>query len=149
MKETCLVMIKPGILNRRIVGEVISRLEKKGPNLIGMKLLQVSNELAAKHYEEHFGKDFYNQLIEYITSGPVIAMVWEAEDCCAIIRRIVGSSGALRGEPGTIRGDYCMHNNRNVIHASDKPESAKKEVALYFTESELHSWTDEHDGKWK
>ena len=149
MKERCLVMIKPGVLNRRIVGEVISRLEKKGPNLIGMKLIQVNEELASKHYEEHLGKSFYNELIEYITSGPVIAMVWEAEDCCAIIRKVVGSSGALKAEAGTIRGDYCMHNNRNVIHASDKPESAEKEVALYFTELELHSWDDEHNAKWK
>ncbi len=149
MTERSLVMIKPGALNRRIVGEVISRLEKKGPNLIGMKLLHVNEETASKHYEEHFGKDFYPQLIEYITSGPVIAMVWEAEECCAVIRRVVGSSGALKCEPGTIRGDYCMHNNRNVIHASDKPESAVREIALYFTESELHSWEDEHNSKWK
>ncbi len=149
MKERCFVMIKPGVLNRRIVGEVITRLERKGPNLIAMKMMNISEELANKHYAEHVGKSFYPPLIEYITSGPVLAMVWEADDCCAIVRKVVGASGALNAEPGTIRGDFCMHNNRNVLHASDKAENADREVALFFDNTELHSWVDEHDGKWK
>lgn len=148
MKERCFVMIKPGILNRRIVGEIISRIERKGPNLIGTKMMMVSTGLAEQHYGEHKGRPFFEGLIEYITSGPVIATVWEADDCCPLIRKLVGVTEALEAQSGTIRGDFCIHTNRNVIHASDKAESAEREIALFFKPEELCQWEDEFSGKW-
>lgn len=140
--ERSFVMLKPGVVNRRIVGEIISRLEKKGLQLIGLKMMCVSQETAASHYREHVDKPFYPDLVGYITSGPVIAMAWQGDDCVAFIRKITGATKPQEAQPGTIRGDYCMHTNHNVIHASDSPESGEREVALYFREEELCVWTD-------
>ena len=142
----CFTMLKPGVINRRLVGEVIARLEKKGFKLVGLKLMHVSKELAGEHYAEHKGKPFYDELVDYITSGPVIAMVWQADDCVALIRKFCGATKPVEAQPGTIRGDYCTHTARNIIHASDSDESAEREIKLWFKEDELFDWKDCEDG---
>ncbi len=140
-------MLKPGVLNRRLVGEVISRLEKKGLKLVGLKLMQITPELAAKHYAEHKGKPFYNPLVDYITSGPVVAMVWQGDDCITLVRKLTGSTSPAEAHPGTIRGDFCSHTQNNIIHASDSEESARREVDLFFKPEEIIDWEDQAS-KW-
>lgn len=135
-------MLKPGVLNRRLVGEVISRLEKKGLKLVALKMMQISPELASKHYAEHNGKSFYNDLVSYITSAPVVAMVWQGDDCVQIVRKMVGATKPSEAAPGTIRGDYCVHTNHNIIHASDSDESAAREISLFFRDEEIFDWED-------
>ncbi len=139
----CFTMLKPGILNRRLVGEVISRLEHKGLKLVGLKLMQITPEQAAKHYAEHQEKPFFNELTDYITSGPVVAMVWQGDDCVTLVRKLTGSTKPTEAAPGTIRGDFCMHTQCNVIHASDSEESAEREVNLFFKPEEIVDWEDE------
>src|SRR5574344_1495445 len=138
----CFAMLKPGVLNRRIVGEVISRLEKKGLKLVGLKMMQITPELAAQHYAEHKGKPFYDSLVGYITSGPVVAMVWQGDDCVTLVRKIVGSTSPAEAHPGTIRGDFCSHTQHNIIHASDSDESAAREIKLFFKDDEIIDWED-------
>ncbi|HOE07827.1 MAG TPA: nucleoside-diphosphate kinase [Treponemataceae bacterium] len=141
--ERCFVMLKPGTVNRRIAGEVISRLERKGLRLVGVKMLNMSLELAKTHYAEHEGRPFYDTLIQYITSGPVIAMVWQSDDCVTLVRKLTGSTIVTEASPGTIRGDYCCHTPHNIIHASDSKESAEREISLFFKPEELCVWKDE------
>lgn len=141
--ERCFVMLKPGTVNRRIAGEVISRLERKGLRLVGVKMLNMSLELAKTHYAEHEGRPFYDTLIQYITSGPVIAMVWQSDDCVTLVRKLTGSTVVTEASPGTIRGDYCCHTPHNIIHASDSKESAEREISLFFKPEELCVWKDE------
>ena len=141
--ERCFVMLKPGVINRRIVGEVLSRLEKKGLNLVAMKMMTISDELAANHYAEHKEKSFFKELTGYITSGPVVAMVWQGDNCVQIVRKLVGATKVEDGQPGTIRGDFCLHTPHNIIHASDSDESAKREINLFFKEDEIIDWKDE------
>ncbi len=136
-------MCKPGVLNRRIVGQVINRLENKGLKLVGLKMMQITPELAALHYAEHSGKSFYNELVEYITSGPVVAMVWQGDDCVALVRKVVGATKPSEAAPGTIRGDFCSHTNHNIIHASDSDESADREINLFFQPEEIVDWEDQ------
>lgn len=136
-------MCKPGVLNRRIVGQVITRLENKGLKIIGLKMMNISRELAAKHYAEHLEKPFYEDLVSYITSGPVVAFVLEADDCVTLVRKIVGSTNPKDALPGTIRGDFCSHTNHNIIHASDSNESAEREINLFFKPEELIDWDDQ------
>ncbi|MBR5867018.1 MAG: nucleoside-diphosphate kinase [Spirochaetaceae bacterium] len=140
--ERCFTLLKPGVVNRRIVGEVITRLERKGLQLVGLKMMNVNEELAASHYAEHVGKSFYQELVDYITSGPVIAMVWQGDDCVSLVRKLVGATKPADALPGTIRGDFCAHTQCNVIHASDSPASGEREVALYFKPEELCLWED-------
>lgn len=135
-------MLKPGVLNRRLVGEVISRLENKGLKLIGLKLMNISNELASNHYAEHKEKPFYKDLVDYITSGPVVAMIWQGDDCVTLVRKLVGSTKPSEAAPGTIRGDFCLHTQHNVIHASDSDASAEREINLFFKPEELIDWDD-------
>ncbi len=142
----CFAMLKPGVVNRRLVGEVIERLEKKGLKLVGMKMMHVSEELAAAHYAEHKGKPFYDGLISYITSGPVVAMVLQADDCVTLVRKMCGATKPEEAAPGTIRGDYCTHTQRNIIHASDSDESAAREINLWFKEEEIFDWNDCESG---
>lgn len=143
MGTRCFAMLKPGILNRRLVGEVIGRLENKGLKLIGLKMMNISPELASRHYAEHKGKPFYESLVNYITSAPVVAMCWQGDDCVALVRKIVGATNPADALPGTIRGDFCCHTQYNVIHASDSDESAEREINLFFKEDELIDWKDE------
>jgi nucleoside-diphosphate kinase len=135
-------MLKPGVLNRRIVGEVIDRLEKKGLKLVALKMMQITPELAAQHYAEHKGKPFYDSLVGYITSGPVVAMVWQGDDCVTLVRKLIGSTSPAEAHPGTIRGDFCSHTQHNIIHASDSDESAAREIRLFFKDDEIIDWED-------
>ena len=143
MVTRCFTMCKPGVLNRRLVGQVITRLEQKGLKLVGLKLMQISPELAAQHYAEHNGKDFYNDLVSYITSAPVVAMVWQGDDCVTLVRKVVGATKPSEAAPGTVRGDFCSHTNHNVIHASDSDASAEREIGLFFKPEEILDWNDE------
>ena len=135
-------MLKPGVLNRRIVGEVINRLERKGLRLVGRKMMNISEELAGKHYAEHEGKPFFGDLVSYITSAPVVAMVWQGEDCVTLVRKLCGATKPSEAAPGTIRGDFCLHTQFNVIHASDSDASAEREINLFFKPEEIIDWKD-------
>ena len=134
-------MLKPGVINRRLVGEVIERLEKKGFKLVGMKMMHVTPELAGQHYAEHDGKPFYNDLVDYVTSGPVIAMVWQADDCVTLMRKVVGATKPTEAIPGTIRGDFGMSFQENIIHTSDSPENAIIELNRFFKPEEIFDYT--------
>jgi nucleoside-diphosphate kinase len=144
-KERTFAMIKPGVLQRRIFGEVITRLEQKGFNIIAMKMLEITKELAERHYGEHKGKPFYEPLLEYMTSGTSIAMVLERENAIATLRQIAGATNPDEAAPGTIRGDYAVITRRNIVHASDSPESAKREIELFFTKDEIYRFEDGND----
>lgn len=135
-------MLKPGVLQRRIVGDVIGRIERKGLNLIGLKILTIPPLLATTHYAEHKGKSFYDNLISYIISGPVVAMAIEGDEAIQLLRRLCGPTAVCESLPGTIRGDYCIHTNHNIIHASDSPESAARELKLFFQPNEIVVWED-------
>ena len=140
--ERTFAIIKPGILQRRLVGEVISRLEKKGFTIIGMKLLTLSEEIAEQQYAEHKGKDFYEPLMKYMISAPSIALVLERENAIAVLRQVAGKTNPDEATPGTIRGDFAVITRRNIIHASDSVESANREMALFFNEEELCPFED-------
>jgi nucleoside-diphosphate kinase len=144
--ERTFTMLKPGVLNRRLAGEVISRIEKKGLKILAIKTLRIDRALAENHYAEHKGKPFFEDLLSYITSGPVVAMVVEGDDAIAMLRKLCGSTKAQDAAPGTIRGDYAMHTNFNIIHASDSPESAAREIGLFFKPHEILEWEDGNGG---
>lgn len=138
--EQTFIMIKPDGVQRGLIGEIIKRLEQKGFNLIAMKTMNVSRELAEKHYDVHRDKPFFSNLVEFIISAPVVAMVWEGEGIVAATRKMVGETNPLNAELGTIRGDYGISIGRNLIHASDAVETAQREIALWFEQGELTSW---------
>jgi nucleoside-diphosphate kinase len=138
--ERTLVLVKPDGVQRGLIGEVIARFERRGLRLVGAKFIQVSQSLAETHYTEHKGKSFYDGLISYITSAPVMAMVWEGPNAVAAVRQTVGSTKPVEAAPGTIRHDYALEVGRNLIHASDKPETGEREVALWFKQEELIDW---------
>ncbi|NPV26937.1 MAG: nucleoside-diphosphate kinase [Firmicutes bacterium] len=135
--ERTFVMVKPDGVQRGLVGEIISRLEKKGFQLVGMKLLQMSRDLAGQHYAEHQGKPFFEGLVDFITSGPVVAMVWEGKNVVRIVREMMGATNPVEAAPGTIRGQFAVDIARNVIHGSDSASSAEREIAFYFKPEEL------------
>ncbi|MFB6466004.1 nucleoside-diphosphate kinase [Cytobacillus sp. Hz8] len=135
--EKTFLMVKPDGVQRNLVGEIVSRFEKKGFRLVGAKLMQITNELAEQHYGEHKERPFFGELVEFITSGPVFAMVWEGEEVISTARKMMGSTNPKDAEPGTIRGDYAATVGKNVIHGSDSPESAEREIGLFFKEVEL------------
>jgi nucleoside-diphosphate kinase len=138
--ERTLVLVKPDGVQRGLIGEVIARFERRGLRLVAAKFIQVSTELAETHYGEHKGKVFYDGLISYITSAPVMAMVWEGPNAVAAVRQTVGSTKPIESPPGSIRHDYALEVGRNLIHASDKPETGEREVALWFKAEELVDW---------
>lgn len=137
MIEKSFVMIKPDAVKRRLMGEVISRFEKRGLKIVATKMLKISQDLAKEHYSEHKEKPFFNDLVEYITSSPVLAMVIEGDECIGLIRKMVGATNPKEADLGTIRGDFALDTGRNIIHASDSAQSAKREIALFFDESEI------------
>jgi nucleoside-diphosphate kinase len=143
--ERTFAMLKPGVLSRRIAGEIIARIERKGFDIVGMKLMRVPRTLAETHYAEHREKPFFGELVEYMTSGPVVAMILEGDGAIKMLRNLCGSTKAEEACPGTIRGDYAMHTGLNIIHASDSPESARREIDLFFTQEELIGWKDGND----
>ena len=135
--EKTFLMVKPDGVQRQLIGDIVSRFERKGLQLVGAKLMTIPVELAEKHYEEHKGKPFYDKLVQFITSGPVFAMVWEGENVVELSRKMMGKTNPKDAEPGTIRGDYCMYVSKNIIHGSDSNESAEREISLFFNENEL------------
>ncbi len=135
--EKTFLMVKPDGVQRELIGEIVSRFEKKGFQLIGAKLMNISNDLAAEHYGEHKERPFFGELVEFITSGPVFAMVWQGENVIATARQMMGATNPADAAPGTIRGDFGVTVGKNIIHGSDSPESAKREIGLFFNESEL------------
>lgn len=138
-------MLKPGALQRRIVGELISRMERKGLKIISMKLMHASRELLQEHYAEHKGKPFFEDLVSYVSSSPVIAMVVAGDDAIPMLRLLCGATKVDQAVPGTIRGDFAAATTKNIIHASDSPESAEREIALWFDEKELLEWADPNE----
>ncbi|MBD1916158.1 MULTISPECIES: nucleoside-diphosphate kinase [Cyanophyceae] len=138
--ERTFLMIKPDGVQRGLISNIIGRFETKGFTLVGMKFMAVSRELAEKHYDVHRERPFFAGLVDFITSGPVVAMVWEGEGVIASARKIIGATKPLEAEPGTIRGDLGVTVGRNIIHGSDAPETAQAEIALWFTDSELVGW---------
>ena len=144
--ERTLILVKPDGVQRGLIGQVISRFENRGLKLIGMKYIQMSEELAKRHYAIHDGKPFYEKLVEYITSGPVVAMVWEGQDAISAARATMGATNPVAAAPGTIRGDFGMEIGRNLVHGSDSPENGIKETETFFVEAELVVWDRSTDG---
>lgn len=140
-------MIKPDGVQRNLVGEIIARFEKKGFKIVGMKLIKLTREMAEKHYAEHIGKGFFEGLVEYITSDPVVAIALEGKGVVAAVRAMNGATNPANAAPGTIRGDFAVEVGRNVVHASDSVESAERELAIYFTAAELLSF-DKNVDSW-
>lgn len=138
--ERTFLMIKPDAVQRNLIGEVVSRLERKGLKLVAAKLFQANEELAKEHYAEHVEKPFFNDLVSFITSGPVFAMVVEGKNVVEVTRTLVGETNPTKAAPGTIRGDYGIDLGRNIIHQSDSNESAEREIGLWFDQSELNDY---------
>lgn len=143
--ERTLVLVKPDGVQRGLIGEIISRLERRGLRLIGAKFMWVSQELAETHYAIHKGKSFYEGLIQYITSSPVMALAWEGPHAIDAVRQLMGSTRPTQAAPGTVRHDYALEVGRNLTHASDTVENGIKEVDLWFTTEELVSWQRDLD----
>ncbi|WP_417848740.1 nucleoside-diphosphate kinase [Thalassoglobus sp.] len=143
--EKSLILLKPDAVQRRLCGEIISRLENKGLKLIAMKMLQVTKELAAQHYEEHVEKPFYPMLEEFITSGPVVAIVVEGPEAVSVVRGMMGKTNGRESAPGTIRGDFGLSRQVNLIHGSDGPEAALREIGIYFQAEEVLSYKSSLD----
>lgn len=139
--EKTFIMVKPDGVQRGLIGEIVSRFEKKGFVLAGAKLMQISNELAEEHYGEHKERPFFGELVDFITSGPVFAMVWEGEDVVKTSRHMIGATNPQEANPGSIRGDYAVTVGKNIIHGSDSLESAEREINLFFNENELVDYT--------
>jgi nucleoside-diphosphate kinase len=138
--ERTLVLLKPDCVQRRLMGRIISRFEEKGLNLIAMKLMQVSPALSKQHYAEHVSKPFYPGLEAFITGAPVLAMVVEGLEAIRVVREMLGATSGLKAAAGTIRGDYSSSRQMNLVHASDGPDAAQREIALYFKSDEIHSY---------
>jgi nucleoside-diphosphate kinase len=135
--EKTFLMVKPDGVQRQLIGDIVSRFEKKGFQLVGAKLMQISTELAEKHYGEHKERPFFGELVNFITSGPVFAMVWQGENVISTARQMMGSTNPKDAAPGTIRGEYAVTVSKNIIHGSDSPESAEREIGLFFSQEEL------------
>jgi nucleoside-diphosphate kinase len=148
MSERTFVMVKPDGVQRGLTGEIVSRFEDRGLKLVGAKFLQIDRELAEEHYGEHEGKPFFDGLVEFITSGPVMAMVWEGDDAIRQVRRMMGETDPADSAPGTIRGDFGLDLGRNVIHGSDHedPGSNEREIDLFFDEDELVDYEKVDEG---
>ena len=145
--DRTLVLVKPDGVQRALIGEVISRLERRGLRMVAARFMAVSKELAETHYAIHKGKPFYDGLISYITSAPVMAMVWEGPQAVAAVRQTMGATKPVEAAPGTLRHDFALEVGRNLTHASDSVENGAKEVALWFKQEELVDWSREVD-KW-
>jgi nucleoside-diphosphate kinase len=141
--ERTFLAIKPDGVQRGLVGEIIRRFETKGFTLVGLKIMNVTRELAQAHYGVHRERPFFASLVDFITSGPVVAMVWEGDGVVAAARKMIGATNPLTSEPGTIRGDFGVNIGRNIIHGSDATETAQQEVSLWFKDEELVNWQPE------
>ena len=143
--EQTLVLVKPDGVQRGLVGEVITRLEKRGLKLAAMKLIRVGEDLAREHYAEHVERPFFLGLVEFITSGPLVAMVWEADNAVEIVRKTMGATNPAESPPGTVRGDLGLNIGRNLVHGSDSLESAAREIGLFFNPEEILSYSRGND----
>ena len=139
MQQT-LILLKPDCVHRRLVGTIIQRLEQKGLRLMGLKLVRASRDLAEKHYAVHKGKPFYDSLLQFLTAGPTVAMVWEGREAVAVARTLMGPTDGTKAPPATIRGDFAISIQNNLVHGSDSPDNATIEVALWFKPEELVAW---------
>ncbi|NOZ23044.1 MAG: nucleoside-diphosphate kinase [Planctomycetes bacterium] len=138
--ENTLVILKPDTVQRRLIGKIVSRFEEKGLQIVGMKLMQISEGLARENYAVHEGKEFYESLIKFMTSGPVVAIALRGKDAVEITRKMLGATFGSDAEPGTIRGDFGVSNRFNLIHGSDSPESAEREIRLFFAKEEIMAY---------
>ena len=143
--ERTLVLVKPDGVQRGLIGSIISRLEQRGLKLVGLKLIQVDDALARKHYGEHVDRPFFDGLVDFITSAPVVAMVWESNDAVEAVRNTMGQTNPTPSPPGTIRGDLGLDIGRNLVHGSDSLESAQREVSLFFGDGELLDYERSND----
>ena len=139
--ERTLVLVKPDGVQRQLIGEVIGRFEHRGLHLVGLKLLRMDRDLAERHYAEHQGKPFFAGLVDFITSAPVVAMVWEGDDAVAQVRSMMGATNPSAAAPGSMRGDLAVSIGNNVVHGSDSPGRGAEEVALFFQPAELIEWS--------
>ncbi|KLV27810.1 nucleoside diphosphate kinase [Niallia circulans] len=144
--ERTFLMVKPDGVQRNLIGKIVTRFEEKGFQLVGAKLIHITENLAEQHYAEHKGKPFFTQLVDFITSGPVFAMVWQGEEVIAKARMMMGKTDPLEALPGTVRGDFGVVKHKNIIHGSDGFESAQREIALFFKEEELVEYKKLLDG---
>ncbi|HLS60894.1 MAG TPA: nucleoside-diphosphate kinase [Virgibacillus sp.] len=145
--EKTFLMVKPDGVQRNLIGNIVNKFEKKGFKLVGAKLMVISDDLAQTHYGEHKERPFFGELVDFITSGPVFAMVWEGEDVIKTARNMMGATNPQEATTGTIRGDYGVTVGKNIIHGSDSVESAKREIELFFNESEIVGY-DKQDQSW-
>jgi nucleoside-diphosphate kinase len=143
--EKTFLMIKPDAIGRQLIGKIISQIEDKGLKIVGMKMIKVSDELAKQQYAEHVGKPFYNGLLKYITTLPVIVMVISGKNAIQVIRKLVGKTNPLEAEITSLRGRYCQEIGRNLVHAADSPEAAKREISLFFNENEIFEYETVHE----
>jgi nucleoside-diphosphate kinase len=139
-QERTFVLFKPDCLHRRLLGRVLARFEDKGLSVIALKMLQVNSDLAGKHYEEHVNKPFYPALESFITASPVVAAILEGPGAIRVVRSMLGPTNGLEAPPGTVRGDFGSSRQMNLVHASDGPEAAAREIAIYFTDKEIHPY---------
>jgi nucleoside-diphosphate kinase len=148
-EERTFVMVKPDGVQRGLIGEIISRFEERGLTLVGAKFMEIDQDLAEEHYGEHEDKPFFDDLVGFITSGPVMAMVWEGQDATRQVRKMMGETDPAESDPGTIRGDFGLDLGRNVIHGSDNedPDANEREIDLFFDDAELIDW-DQIDETW-
>ena len=139
--ERTLVLLKPDAVHRALVGRIVERFESKGIKIVGLKMMRVSDDLARRHYREHVGRPYFESLVQFITSSPIIAVALEGTNVIARVRKLVGATQPDNSEPGTIRGDFSNHAPMNLIHASDAPETAERELALFFAADEIFDYT--------
>ncbi|MEZ6140508.1 MAG: nucleoside-diphosphate kinase [Zavarzinella sp.] len=147
MMQQTLILLKPDAVQRRLVGTILERFERKGLRLVALKLIHVSRELAEKHYSVHKGKPFYDSLLDFLTSGPTVAVVLEGREAVAVCRTLMGSTDGAKSPPGTIRGDFALSVQNNLIHGSDSLENAATEIALWFRPEELTNY-ESVDSAW-
>jgi nucleoside-diphosphate kinase len=138
--QRTLVLVKPDGVQRGFIGEIIGRLERRGLKLVALKLIRITPELADRHYAEHRGKPFFRGLVGFITSSPVVAMIWEGREAVTVVRTLMGSTDPLKAGPGTIRGDLALDHGMNLIHGSDSPERAQVEIDLFFKTDEIYDY---------
>ena len=143
--ETTLIILKPDAVQRALVGQIISRFEGKGLQIVAAKLMQISPDLAARHYQSHKGKSFYEGLVQFMTSRPVVVMALRGNKAIEVCRKMMGATFGSNAEPGTIRGDFGLSNSYNLIHGSDSPEAAEHEIKLFFHEDEIFDYSRQID----
>ncbi|CEG27655.1 nucleoside-diphosphate kinase [Bacillus sp. B-jedd] len=144
--EKTFLMVKPDGVQRNAIGEIVARFEKKGFQLVGAKLMSIPREVAEEHYGEHKERPFFGELVDFITSGPVFAMVWQGENVIATARQMMGATNPKDAAPGTIRGDFGLTVGKNIIHGSDSPASAEREIGIFFKKEELVEYSKQIDG---